>query len=313
MRFGVLMLYFNAERTIARCIENCAPFVDTIYISYSPEPWSKYNDRARELHKNQSSLKVVKNSRYLNKIKIIHGVWDTEEDQRNAVVDSARADGIDYLIVQDPDEFYLPEAYQKNIQGILQQPAYPFYYVSWVNFWKDLQTIVEERGNIWGTKTTIYSNCPNFAINLRDFPHLKFMDKRWVNARYDQCLKLDGLCYHLSYVYPDTELQIKMQTWGHSHQVAAKWFYYKWLGFDKHRTRFIHPISGPVWHKALKFDGLLPAELNDFPLLDQKSIKLSATEKLKEWLNDGNLLIRYYLRKTRRNIAFVLKKGQFKH
>jgi hypothetical protein len=312
MKFGVLMLYFNAERTISRCIDNCAPFVNTIYISYSPEPFSKYNSRARELHKNQSSLEVVKKSRYSNKIKIIQGVWDSEEDQRNAVVDLARTDGIDYLIVQDPDEFYLPEAYQKNIQGILQQPAYPFYYVPWINFWKNLQTVAVGRENIWGTKKTIYSDCPNFAINLRDFPDLKFVDKRGVNAPYNQCLKLNGLCYHLSYVYSDTELQTKIQTWGHSHQVSANWFYYKWLGFDRNRTRFIHPIAGPSWLKAKKFLGVLPDELKDFPRLDQKSIQLNASERVKEWILDIALLAQYYWAKTKGNIAFALKIGQFK-
>jgi len=312
MKFGVLMLYFNAERTISRCIDNCAPFVNTIYISYSPEPFSKYNSRARELHKNQSSLEVVKKSRYFYKIKIIEGVWNSEEDQRNAVVDLARTDGIDYLIVQDPDEFYLPDAYQKNIRGILQQPANPFYYVRWINFWKDLQTVVQERLNIWGTKATIYSNCPNFAINLKDFPHLKFMDKRLVNARYDQCLKLDGLCYHLSYVYPDNELQTKIQTWGHSHQVTGSWFYYKWLGFNKNRTRFIHPMMGPIWLRAIKFTGVLPEELKNFPELEQKSVQLTVPERVKEWIIDINLQVRYYFTKVKGNIAFALKIGQFK-
>ena len=32
MKFGVHMLYFNQDKWILKTIENCAPFVDKIYI-----------------------------------------------------------------------------------------------------------------------------------------------------------------------------------------------------------------------------------------------------------------------------------------
>ncbi|MFI5173004.1 MAG: hypothetical protein ACHQFW_11470 [Chitinophagales bacterium] len=142
MKIGVLILYFNASRTILSCIENCSQFADIIYISYSKEPWSKYNPNARANHQNTSALSIIRTSKHFGKIKIIEGVWATEEEQRNEVVASAKADQIDYLIIQDPDEFYLPEDYKMNIDEMIQKPGFPFFYNPWIIFWRNLNYIV---------------------------------------------------------------------------------------------------------------------------------------------------------------------------
>ncbi|MBY0436484.1 MAG: hypothetical protein K2U26_20515 [Cyclobacteriaceae bacterium] len=312
MKFGVLILYFNAQRTILRCIENCAPFVDLIYVSYSPVPWTKYNSKARSYYKNTSDLEIVINSVHRDKIRIIQGAWDNEEEQRNAVVNQARLDGMNYLIIQDPDEFYLPEEYSKNIEGIIKNPHAPFYYNLWINFWKNIHTVIVERTDMFGLKNSIFSMSANFAINLSDFLDTKFVDRRTCNYDFKSGVALSGICYHLSYVYSDDELKGKIMTWGHSHQVSENWFFYKWLAWDQARTKYINPTIGPIWLRAIPFKGTLPVELMDFPVLSQAKVKLTMFQKLNEFRLDLRQLLKYYVYKFKGKVAFALKIGQFK-
>lgn len=53
MKFGVHMLYFNQDKWILKTIENCAPFVDKIYIAWSEKPWN-YNDSASKFINNSN-------------------------------------------------------------------------------------------------------------------------------------------------------------------------------------------------------------------------------------------------------------------
>ena len=311
MKIGVLILYFNSSNTILKCIDNCSNFVDIIYISYSELPWSGYNVKARDQYRNNSNLDIIRSHSSKSKIKIIEGVWDTEESQRNAIVAAAKLDGVDYLIIQDPDEFYLEEEYSKNINEIRRQPDYPFYYCLWINFWKNLHHIVLERKNVIGSKFSMYSYNPNFAINLKYFPDIHFEDKRVPNYPASKGCMLSGICYHLSYVYSDDEMKIKIGTWGHSHQVGEKWMKYKWLGWND-KTKFINPMMGPVWDRAVRFDGELPAQLNDFPLLHQEYIPLNPQELKDEKEYDWNQLKLYVKHQTKAWLAKKLKLGQYK-
>jgi hypothetical protein len=311
LKLASLILFFNSETTILQCIDNCADKVDIIYISYSPQPWKKYNPLARNHYQNTSSLATLNKSKHLNKLKIVSGVWDNEEDQRNEVLKIAKEDQIDFLIIQDPDEFYLPEEYDKNIQGMIQNPSYPYYYNPWINFWKNLTYVALERKNLFGTESSIYSKSANFAMNLKSFPDIFFADRRQPNYSYDSALKLPGVCYHLSYVYTDEEVKTKIMTWGHSHQVRKNWFKYKWLGW-KPNTKYINPMMGPVWQKATKFEGPLPKELNDFPDLQQESRELSPQEKILEKLYDLNQLRQYLLHQMKGRIAYKFKLRQFR-
>jgi hypothetical protein len=111
LRFGVMTLLYYSEGTIVEMIDNCAPFVDKIYVGFSDLPWSDYNKNARTEFKGSASLDVLKDSKWHDKIEVISGVWKSEVDERNDILSKARQDGMDYLIIQDADEFYHPEDY----------------------------------------------------------------------------------------------------------------------------------------------------------------------------------------------------------
>lgn len=282
-----MILFFDCEQFILRTIENCAPFVDKIYVLFSELPYSKYNPEARSRFKNTSSKEVLKESKYYSKVELIEGVWDTEEDQRNECLIKAKNDGFDFLIVQDADEFYLPEGYKKNIEDMAAHPDYSFYQVPWILFWKNTAYVLEYRKH--GNKRNItITDCAVYAVNLNK--NVRFSKTRILNDM-NNALMLEGLCYHLSWVLSDDATLRKISTWSHSNQVnIQRWYKWKWLAWQP-KTKHIGVINYIDVKKAVKFNGKLPAEIQNLPSVKQEFIELSLLDKLLRSLND----VKFYL------------------
>lgn len=297
IKTAVQILYFNSHQFILHTLANCATHVDKIFLSYSPKPWSNYNSRAREEFENQSSLEIVKQSKHFSKVEIVEGVWDTEEAQREACRIIAKDQGFDFLIVQDADEFYLPEAYEANIREMELNPNYEVYQTPWINFWKSTQYALVHKQHA-GVPNTLYSTCPLFAINLR-LP-VSF-EKRRVPTNSQSVFQLKGTCFHLSYVFSDLDMFTKIKTWGHAHQVSSYWFKWKWLAWHPGK-RNINPFNSVEWVEAIPFTGTLPAELQNFENPTHVSIQLTWYDQLQENLHDGWNGFTYLLRQWRAKI-----------
>lgn len=304
-RFAVQILFFDCDQFILRTIANCAPFVEKIFVTYSPEPWSAYNKEARKLYKNPSNPEILRQSSYYDKIQLVKGVWDTEEDQRNYCLDIAEEQGFDYLIIQDADEFYLPIEFKKNLDGIRKNPNYDYYRNPWYYFWKDTEHVIVSRYSIRNNsfkpyRKTIIAYNPNFAINIKR--KIRFLNKRLPNSR--DCFFLNGLCYHLSYVLSDIQLKRKLKTWGHSSDFDVDyWYRYKWLAWN-HSTTNIHPIEPIQWYKAEVLKVQIPKELDGLDVGVQNNLKLSRIHKTIVWLND----IRCFAISVAKDILYLIRK-----
>lgn len=302
LRFAVQILYYDCDELILRTIANCAQFVEKIYVVYSPEPWSAYNKVARKEFKNPSKPEILNDSPYRDKVELISGVWDTEEDQRNACLAKARQDGFDYLIVQDADEFYLPEEYEKNIREIVANPHYSYYRNPWYFFWKSTRYIVLNRHFLsYANAVKPYSLTPIafnacFAINCKS--DVRFGNKR-LPDNVESFLMLSGICFHISYVLSDETLFRKLSTWGHSHQVNVReWYNVKWLGWTP-ETRNFHPINLVEWARVKKYTGVLPDELKDFEPGEQKFRRTALRERVSYSLKAFYYLVVYALKDVR--------------
>ena len=250
MKFGVHMLYFNQDKWIFKTIENCAPFVDKIYVAWSEKPWN-YNENGQKFV-NNSNVDFLKQSKYYDKITIIKGEWKLDEDERNSCLNKAKEDGMDYLITQDADEFYTFKDYSKIIEGIRQNPTYDFYTTPWIVFWKNYNYIVTGKD---GKQICGY---PEIAINLNK--DVKFIRCRRPNSTH--CKQLDAICHHMCFVFDkDEDCWSKINTWGHSHQFnTTEWYNKYWLNWTPELTN-IHPIQPTAWHKTIEFKGELPEVL----------------------------------------------------
>jgi hypothetical protein len=308
MKFGILALAFYGDRTLKRMISNTGGFVDKIYISHSPIPWNQYNDKARDKYKSTFDIMSISNFPFREKIELISDIWPSEEAQRNDALKKARTDGIDYLIIQDADEFYLPEDFQKNLEGIRNNPHHPAYRCPWTVFWKTTNYVIQVREHKGKPRQTV-TTCPNFAVNV-NWPGIQFSNCRLVNEM-DQACMLEGLCLHLAWVLSDSEVQQKISTWGHSHQFnTQKWYKHKWLAWQP-KTRFIGHINRYNYIQAVTYKGALPSELNGLSAGLQNYRPLSFFEKLDCFVID--LISIVYVKLSKFKYTFLSKNFKIKY
>lgn len=277
MKFAIHTLVFYGADQLHLMIQNTGPYVDKIYLSHSKIPWSAYNAEAKEKYNSAADASMVNSLPFKEKIVWLEGVWETEEAQRNHSLLRAREDGIDYMIIQDVDEYYLPQDFLANLEGIRRNPMYGSYRCPWTVFWKSTDYVIQVREHE-GVKVTTVTTCPNFAVNVQR-EDVKFVNRRLVNG-INQSYKLPGLCYHLAWVLSDEEVLRKIETWGHSHQFdRKKWYRHKWLAWTP-STKFIGHITRANYLQAVPFKGMLPIELNNFPKKAHQTIPLSLGERV---------------------------------
>jgi hypothetical protein len=283
MRFAIHTLVFYGLDTLKLMVENTGAYVDKIYLSHSAIPWSAYNAGARGQYRSEVDKSMVESLPFKEKIVWLEGVWSSEEDQRNHSLEQARVDGMDYMIIQDSDEFYIPESFLANLSGIEANPNYPVYRCPWTVFWKSLNYVIQVREHE-GERGVTVTTCPNFAVNVR-MHDVKFVSRRLVN-RMDQTYTLSGLCLHLAWILSDEEVLQKIQTWGHSHQFDyKKWYQQKWLAWQP-GTRYIGHITRANYLMAVPFIGSLPRELNNFPVKKQVVRPLTLIEEFDSLVKD---------------------------
>lgn len=294
-RFAAHILFFDCEQFILRAIDNCAPFVEKIYIAYSDLPW-QYNPDARREFRNLSDKGILKQSRHFEKIELVEGEWAYEEEQRNACLERAKADGFDFLIIHDADEFYSFADYRENLRAIEQSPDADLYKTPWYSFWKSLDYILiyKDGGHLLGY--------PEFAVNCRS--GVKFVRARSTDA--DKVQTLRGTCYHLSYVLTDQQVLRKIGTWGHAHQFdTGKWFREKWFNWQ-HGDRDLHPVQPGEWKEAVRFTGELPEVLAGFVSPEITFQPASALKLIKRRLR----LISERLRESSRTLMRPLRRAR---
>lgn len=254
-RFATHMVLFGQDKWILRNLENAFPHVETIYIAVSDKPWT-YNPNARNLYSNNVDYKLILDSPFGSKVKFIRGEWNTEEEQRNACVDAAKRDGIDYLIIHDADEFYFHTDFQKLIYYICDNPNHDYYKVAWYCFWKSFKHILlDEHKNL-------ITGYPEFCINLKN--NIRFLSKRRPTSSEFKVIPSDnGICYHGSYVLTNEELLQKINTWGHTNDFDKNyWYNEKWLKWNED-SMDLHLVYPPAWSKAVRFEGKLPEVIED--------------------------------------------------
>ncbi len=245
--FATYCLLFGQEKWLQPHLENVCPHFDKVYIAYSQKPWVAFNPKARtQIPTNPASIP----SNLPNNVEVITGEWASEVDQRNAAVNKAKQDGIDYLFDIDLDEFYFHadlEEIKKTIASLGVTRAR--FFVPGITFWKSFHYAVE-------APDREFPICADIPIGFDLQPDTKHIRKRKVK-NYDNYVLTPYCCYHASYVLSNDELRTKIQIWGHAHQVVPGWFEEKWLNWQPD-TINLHPVYPTAWVRALPFTGKLP-------------------------------------------------------
>ena len=253
IKIATQILLFGQDRWIMKNIENTYPNVDKIYVAYSKLPFN-YNPNARQEYVNSFDIDIIKKSKYIDKITIIEGDWLREEDQRNSCINEAKRDGMDYMMIQDADEFYFSCSFNLMKKHIIDNPDYDSYTCPWICFWKSMKyiTVSDTLNKIIGY--------PTIFINLKN--EIRFINKRTLNSSSFSRIP-DVICYHIAYALTNEEMKMKLKTWSHAADFNVDhWYDNIWLKWYPDMTN-LHPINPSAWYKAIEFNEEIPEILNN--------------------------------------------------
>lgn len=255
MQIAAHVLAYNVTSTLRAVLENMSQHVDKIYVAHPQRPWC-YVPEARSTKINPTTTEDVLTAAMGLNVEVLEGDWETDEDSRNACLERAKAEGFDWFLTQDADEFYTEHGWQ-TIRKILKRSIHEHSFVTtWYNFWKSAQyVVVSESGDIKGT---------NAGFALRCKQDLVFRRARISNAT--RTLVMDCPCYHYGYVRSDAEIREKVSTWMHANEFdALRWYKLKWLNWTEN-TINLHPTAPWTWKRAIHFPGEQPDFAIDFNL-----------------------------------------------
>lgn len=275
-RIACHILAYNVDLFIEHTLRNCAPHVDKVYVMYPSRPWG-YRTEAREGRVNPTSREFVQQA--IAKVQaelpsspefeIIDGDWELDEDTRNAALNRARSEGFEWLLIQDADEFYTPQAWALLLNTIKVTKA-DCIRTSWYIFWKSPQVVIEHYHG------SIKDNNVGFALRCSE--EIKFQRSRTSNT--DNIELVDASCYHYAYVMSDDTMYEKITSWGHSHQFNPNaWYKRKWLRWTL-ASRNLHPVHPEMWRRAVRFPNEQPEFAKEFNLPVNLDAQPTAAETL---------------------------------
>jgi hypothetical protein len=276
MRIALQVIAFNVDPWINSMLRNAAPFVDKIFIAYPPRPWG-YSSKSRDTILNPTKLESINISDLQCDVQIVHGDWLYDEDTRNCLLELARSENFDWMVIQDADEFYTECSWRRLLLALNSSDQYDLLVTPWFNFWKSPEYVIYNRAS--GIK------CLNdgFAVRARN-SSVRFSFSRTTNAKCR--LVIDEPCYHYGYVMCNESMNNKIKTWAHTNDIfnIHIWYELKWLRWDEN-TLFLHPGSPSYWLKAIRFPLPQPDFANEFLTLppnegDTKGVILSIMDLL---------------------------------
>lgn len=278
MQLAAHVLAYNVNRFIGPVLRNIAPHVDKVFVAYAEKPFG-YRPEARQRFQNPTRKEDIAAAGLGKKVEIIEGDWLTEEAMRNACLDRAQAEGFDWLLTQDADEFYAEKSWDQILKALERNSAEDCLTTTWYNFWKSSHYVLVSRNG------EIKESNAGFAIRCRS--DLKFVRQRIANASRSRVI--DCPCHHYGYVMSDEELLEKLLTWSHASQLNAKrWFRIKWVNW-RESTRYLHPIYPMHWEKAIRFPLQQPDFADQFALpintVSNVSFREGAVELWFDWFS----------------------------
>ena len=107
-RFASLTLAYNQGDYIESCLRELAPHTGASFVMYSDRPFTRYNpDARREYSRVDGTRHILRRLEVeFPHLRVIEGVWDDEQEMRDAGHAAALAEGFEYLLIVDADEFY---------------------------------------------------------------------------------------------------------------------------------------------------------------------------------------------------------------
>lgn len=272
VKIGAQICAYNEEEYLGYCLRGIYDHVDCITvlmnmgITWGGTPITRM-DRTAEIALNFPDPD--------NKIQVIGGEWESQEEQRNYGLKILRKMGYDYIFVVDADEFYRQEDLER-LRELVETQKPKIVQVDVVTFWRSFYYRIKlgkVHMNVRGKR--VLKEHGKFTVFYRIAPWMKFGRGRGIGTKEARDrlkpLKPRISLYHTSHVRTVAKMRAKLKSRSSSRKIEDinGYFRNKWLAWDDSRhIGDLHPLSPPRWKRAEKvFPGDLPEVLEDHPYL----------------------------------------------
>lgn len=239
MRWAMNMVAMKDARFIRRVL---APFMGmTRFVNVSKAPWGRPKDAV-----DNGELMFELHSAACD---TIQDYWPTEEDQRNALLETM-AGNYDFVWIVDTDEIYDASQVQAAMQWVEDKErsfaafgradmAPDIYFIPQDIYWKTEEYKVEV--DHWYGGVAIVK------------PSVRFVDKRNYDPAKCRVSRIPGdvaTCKHMSFVGDDAAMREKLRYNGHREEWRGDWFEKVWKNW-RPEMRNIHPGRADTFKKAV--------------------------------------------------------------
>lgn len=227
-RFCSMIVAYNEQDLIRGCLYGLTDLHNYVVVS---KPWlgeHKYFDNTSKIAEEMGAEVILKD-------------FLSEKDERNFIMEKAKADGYDYVFIIDVDEFYTREDIRKAIDFIENNPSERYNVSSCIYFWKN------ENWEILPKYNNIIPACYRSDMSFTNNRNIKAEIKIFPN---------DITMYHFSYAGSDEHILSKLQHFSHAKEMRPEWFdevWKKWTpemedihpGYNKHAFKKAIPYQCP--------------------------------------------------------------------
>jgi len=233
--FAAVCCVYDDERWLPFMIESIYSEVGAIYFLVGDEPWNgSPTSNVRTL---QAIAAYPDPER---KIQIVRGGWSSETEQRVAGLELVREAGFAYCFVVDADEIYDPFFLRRMMSAAASKPQVGCFYMTWFTYWKSEKYRIDPPEHY---KPPVFLRC--------DLG--QFVERRHATAPVVAVIPPAlGICHHMSYARTNEELQKKLASFSHAHEILPNWYENVWLAWDKNpELENLHPIYPESYKRAI--------------------------------------------------------------
>ncbi len=248
--FAACYCTYDDAEWLGYSLASIYPAVNAIYLLVAARPWNGPFTSPDE------TLLVIRNFPDPDgKIRLLRGEWTSEVEQRNAALVLAAGDTHDYCFIIDSDEIYDTPALARMLEYVRARPEIGCWHCWFIVYWKT----------------------PQFRIDPPEQHHPPVFLKLHAGAfvEYRNCIADShelipaevGFCHHMSYARTDEQIQRKIQSFSHSHQIDPEWFEKKWKTWDSdHSVGDLCPYNPGVFEGTAEVpESALPKVLLTLP------------------------------------------------
>lgn len=243
LKIAANYVVFYGEEFIEYSVKSIYEYVERINIAVGKKSWK--NHKAERFAPIDNLLeKVYSIPDPDKKIRIYKGIWDSDTEHRNFLLDKCIGK-YDYAMLIDADEVWEKE----QIQGLRDTaekcrdiPEIKAVSVGSINYYKSLH---------WGHKGLRYNI--NYLFRADGSVH-----HEWI--RHPGTVKTEetsAYYHHYGYAYPPDIIKNKVQMWGHSGEVMEDWFNKAYLPWKPNSNAQAWSPTSDLWEPMKRY-GLIP-------------------------------------------------------